>query len=103
MFERMRAAYEWSLDRVLAYKSIMLVVTLATIAGTIWLYIIVPKGFFPTEDTGYLIGITEGKTDIALPGHGRAPAQGRRHRARRPGGRLCQLDGRRRRPQFARQ
>ena len=34
-------------------------VTLATIAGTIWLYIIVPKGFFPTEDTGYVIGITE--------------------------------------------
>ena len=40
-------------------------VTLATIAGTIWLYIVVPKGFFPTEDTGYVIGITEGKTDIA--------------------------------------
>ena len=32
----------------------MLLVTLATIVGTIWLYIIVPKGFFPTEDTGYL-------------------------------------------------
>ena len=45
----------------------MLVVTLATIAGTIWLYIVVPKGFFPTEDTGYVIGITEGNTDIAFP------------------------------------
>jgi HAE1 family hydrophobic/amphiphilic exporter-1 len=41
-------------------------VTIATIAGTIWLYIIVPKGFFPTEDTGYMIGITEGATDIAF-------------------------------------
>ena len=67
MFERMKGFYEWSLDRVLAYKSIMLMVTLATIAGTIWLYIVVPKGFFPTEDTGYVIGITEGKTDIAFP------------------------------------
>jgi hydrophobic/amphiphilic exporter-1 (mainly G- bacteria), HAE1 family len=67
LFERMKGAYDWSLDRVLARKSIMLMVTLATIAGTIWLYIIVPKGFFPTEDTGYLIGITEGKTDIAFP------------------------------------
>ncbi len=67
LFERMKGAYEWSLERVLARKSIMLGVTLATIAGTIWLYIIVPKGFFPTEDTGYLIGITEGKTDIAFP------------------------------------
>ena len=54
-----------------AYKSIMLVVTLATIAGTIWLYIVVPKGFFPTEDTGYVIGITEANTDIAFPGDGR--------------------------------
>jgi HAE1 family hydrophobic/amphiphilic exporter-1 len=67
LFERMRSAYEWSLDRVLAYKSIMLMVTLATIAGTIWLYIVVPKGFFPVEDTGYMIGITEGNTDIAFP------------------------------------
>jgi len=60
-------AYEWSLDRVLKAKQIMLWVTLATIAGTIWLYIVVPKGFFPTEDTGYVIGITEANTDIAFP------------------------------------
>jgi HAE1 family hydrophobic/amphiphilic exporter-1 len=66
-FERMKRAYEWTLDGVLRFKSIMLMVTLATIAGTIWLYIIVPKGFFPTEDTGYMIGITEGNTDIAFP------------------------------------
>ncbi len=66
-FERMKGAYEWSLDRVLAVKSIMLMITLATVAGTIWLYIVVPKGFFPTEDTGYIIGITEGNTDIAFP------------------------------------
>jgi HAE1 family hydrophobic/amphiphilic exporter-1 len=66
MFEMWLRAYEWSLDRVLKAKSIMLMVTLATIVGTIWLYIIVPKGFFPTEDTGYMIGITEGKTDIAF-------------------------------------
>ena len=63
----MASAYEWSLDRVLAYKSIMLMVTLATFAGTIWLYIVVPKGFFPIEDTGFIIGITEANTDIAFP------------------------------------
>ena len=67
LFDRMRNAYEWSLDRVLAYKSIMLMVTLATIAGTIWLYIVVPKGFFPVEDTGYIIGITDANSDIAFP------------------------------------
>ena len=67
LFERVRRGYEWSLERVLYHKSIMLAVTLATIAGSIWLYIVVPKGFFPTEDTGYVIGITEGNTDIAFP------------------------------------
>jgi hydrophobic/amphiphilic exporter-1 (mainly G- bacteria), HAE1 family len=67
LFERTRRGYEWSLERVLYHKSITLMVTLATIAGTIWLYIVVPKGFFPTEDTGYVIGITEGNTDVAFP------------------------------------
>ena len=67
MFASGLKAYEWSLDRVLRAKQVMLWITLATIAGTVWLYIIVPKGFFPTEDTGYMIGITEGNTDIAFP------------------------------------
>ena len=31
------------------------------------LYVVVPKGFFPTEDTGYLLGITEAATDISFP------------------------------------
>ncbi len=66
MFEGWRRSYQWSLDWVLRYKSIMLLVTIATMVGTVWLYVIVPKGFFPTEDTGYLIAITEGKTDIAF-------------------------------------
>ena len=66
-FGRMLSAYEWSLDRVLRVKFIMLMVTLATFAATIWLYVIVPKGFFPTEDTGYVIGITEANTDVAFP------------------------------------
>ncbi|MGE0564447.1 MAG: efflux RND transporter permease subunit [Pseudolabrys sp.] len=65
-FEATRRAYEWSLDRVLAFKFAMLMVTLATIVGTAWLYVAIPKGFFPTEDTGYLIGVTEGKTDVGF-------------------------------------
>ena len=67
MFASGLKAYEWSLDRVLKAKQVMLWVTLATVAGTVWLYIIVPKGFFPTEDTGYMVGITEANTDIAFP------------------------------------
>jgi HAE1 family hydrophobic/amphiphilic exporter-1 len=59
-------AYEWTLDKVIAYKPVTLVITLATIVGTVWLYIVVPKGFFPTEDTGFLIGVTEGATDTSF-------------------------------------
>jgi hydrophobic/amphiphilic exporter-1 (mainly G- bacteria), HAE1 family len=67
LFEGMLSTYQWTLDRVLAFKSIMLMVTIATFFITIGLYVIVPKGFFPTEDTGYVIGITEGATDISFP------------------------------------
>jgi HAE1 family hydrophobic/amphiphilic exporter-1 len=67
LFEWMLATYQWTLDRVLAFKSIMLAVTIGTFFLTIILYVIVPKGFFPTEDTGYVIGITEGATDISFP------------------------------------
>ena len=51
---------------MLAYKSIMLVVTFATIAGTVWLYIAIPKGFFPQEDTGFMLAITEAQADISF-------------------------------------
>ncbi|MCF2523745.1 efflux RND transporter permease subunit [Bradyrhizobium sp. G127] len=63
-------AYEWALDRVLAYKSIMLMVTFATLGATIWLYMIVPKGFFPQEDTGFLSGTTEAATDTSFEAMG---------------------------------
>jgi len=66
MFESWLRAYEWALDRVLARKATMLVVTFATLAGTIALYIVVPKGFFPQEDTGFLSGVTEAATDTSF-------------------------------------
>ena len=67
LFEWMLSTYQWTLDRVIAFKSIMLMITIGTFFATIALYVIVPKGFFPTEDTGYVIGITEGATDISFP------------------------------------
>jgi len=66
MFNSWLRAYEWLLDRVLAYKFMMLAVTLATLGITVWLYIIVPKGFFPQEDTGFLSGTTEAATDTSF-------------------------------------
>jgi len=61
-------AYEWSLDRVLRYKAVTLLVTFATLAVSVWLYIIIPKGFFPTEDTGFISASTEGSSDISFQG-----------------------------------
>ena len=66
MFDSWLRAYEWTLDRVLARKFLMLLVTFATLGGTVYLYMIVPKGFFPQEDTGFLIGVTEAATDTSF-------------------------------------
>jgi HAE1 family hydrophobic/amphiphilic exporter-1 len=66
MFRGMHRAYEWSLDKVIIYKRAMLAVTIATLFGTVWLYIAIPKGFFPTEDTGFVAATTEGPSDISF-------------------------------------
>ena len=66
MFDSWLKAYEWTLDKVLARKAIMLLVTFATLGGTVYLYMVVPKGFFPQEDTGFLIGVTEAATDTSF-------------------------------------
>ena len=59
-------AYEWSLDRILKYKFATLIVTFATLVGSVGLYVAIPKGFFPTEDTGFIVAITEGPSDISF-------------------------------------
>jgi HAE1 family hydrophobic/amphiphilic exporter-1 len=66
MFKGLLRGYEWALDRVLTYKSTMLLVTFATIIGTVLLYYYIPKGFFPIEDTGFIFGSVEGPSDISF-------------------------------------
>jgi HAE1 family hydrophobic/amphiphilic exporter-1 len=65
-FNKLLEAYEWALDRVLAVKFLMLIVTLACLAGAVALYVYVPKGFFPDEDTGFLTGNSEAATDTSF-------------------------------------
>jgi HAE1 family hydrophobic/amphiphilic exporter-1 len=67
-FLKCRNAYEWSLDKVLAYKPVMLAVTISTLVATVFLYIVIPKGFFPTEDTGFIAATTEGPSDVSKEG-----------------------------------
>ena len=66
MFRGWLNAYEWSLDKVIKYKAVMLLVTFATLGGSIWLYMVIPKGFFPPEDTGYIAVTTEGPSDVGF-------------------------------------
>jgi HAE1 family hydrophobic/amphiphilic exporter-1 len=65
-FNIMLRAYRWSLDRVLAHQRLTLAVTLLTLVVTGYLYVVVPKGFFPNEDTGLLTATTEAAQDISF-------------------------------------
>jgi HAE1 family hydrophobic/amphiphilic exporter-1 len=67
LFNSCLRGYEWSLERALLHKRAMLVVTFLTLATSVALYIYIPKGFFPTEDTGFLSASTEANSDIAFP------------------------------------
>ena len=59
-FEAVIAKYGTGVRWVLRHQTLTLLVTLATFGLTLYLYLIVPKGFFPVQDTGVLLAITEG-------------------------------------------
>jgi hydrophobic/amphiphilic exporter-1 (mainly G- bacteria), HAE1 family len=58
--------YRTSLDLVLRARLLVLFLTIATAFLTVQMYINIPKGFFPTEDTSFLRGSTEGPTDTSV-------------------------------------
>jgi multidrug efflux pump len=64
VFENMIAFYGRTLKFVLRYQTITLLVALATLMLTVFLYIIIPKGFFPVQDTGVIQGITQASQTI---------------------------------------
>jgi multidrug efflux pump len=65
-FEYVIAKYSVGVRWVLRHQTITLLVTLATFALTVYLFLIVPKGFFPVQDTGVLLGITEAPQTISF-------------------------------------
>jgi HAE1 family hydrophobic/amphiphilic exporter-1 len=67
VFEAALAGYRRSLDFVLHHRPATLGVTLATILVAVGLYTWIPKGFFPVEDTGFIMGTVEAATDIGFP------------------------------------
>src|SRR6185312_13876639 len=64
-FTWMHDTYASGLRWVLEHEWLMLVATLATIGFTIWLYIVVPKGLFPQQDTGSLAGGSDAPQDVS--------------------------------------
>jgi multidrug efflux pump len=66
-FLRMAAAYDSALGHVLQHQAITLGVTVAVLLVTVLLYAVVPKGFFPQQDTGQILGSTEAPADISAP------------------------------------
>ncbi len=66
MFEAMIGFYRRTLEIALRFQFVTLLVFLATMAFTIFLYIIIPKGFFPEQDTGVLIGLSEAGQDVSF-------------------------------------
>jgi multidrug efflux pump len=71
IFERVIAFYGKTLQVVLRFRFTTLMVTIGTLVFTILLYIIVPKGFFPVEDTGVLLGISEAPQTVSFAEMGR--------------------------------
>jgi len=65
-FQRMLGAYAWSLDLVLRFRRVTLLVILGAVALTAWLGYVIPKGLFPQQDTGQLMGAAEAPQDVSF-------------------------------------
>ncbi|HEX5325510.1 MAG TPA: efflux RND transporter permease subunit, partial [Acetobacteraceae bacterium] len=65
-FVGLQAFYRRTLDIALRHSFITLLTFLATVSLTVVLYIEIPKGFFPAQDTGVVLGVSEGAQDVSF-------------------------------------
>ncbi|MGB7622252.1 MAG: multidrug efflux RND transporter permease subunit [Terriglobia bacterium] len=65
-FEAVIAFYGRTLQFVLRYRGTTLLITAATLVATILLYIFVPKGFFPVQDTGVILGVSDAPQNVSF-------------------------------------
>ncbi len=98
-YARVMHRYDRSLVWVIDHQGLTLIVALATLVITVLLYVVIPKGLFPTQDTGQLQARVAGGAGRLLRPHGRAAGAGGASDPCRPVGRESQLDRRRRRRQ----
>jgi multidrug efflux pump len=66
VFDTLLNGYAMSLRFVLRHQPTTLAVTIATLAATLWLYDVVPKGFLPQQDTGVILGVTDAAPSISV-------------------------------------
>jgi multidrug efflux pump len=65
-YNRVVEYYGTTLRWVLKHQTATLIVTAGTLALTLWLYVVVPKGFFPVQDTGVILGISDAPQNISF-------------------------------------
>jgi multidrug efflux pump len=66
IFDSLLSLYSRGLKVVLRHQPLTLLITIATAALSVYLYIIVPKGFFPQQDTGRLMGAVQASQDVSF-------------------------------------
>ncbi len=66
VFKGMFTTYEWSLQRVLRHRLAVLLVSLLLLFATVYVYVRIPKGFLPTQDSGLVFGVTEAAQGISV-------------------------------------
>ena len=66
VLDRILAGYGTSLRWILRHQKATLVVTMGTVILTVALYILIPKGFFPIQDTGVILGMTEAPQSVSF-------------------------------------
>jgi HAE1 family hydrophobic/amphiphilic exporter-1 len=66
LFDRMLHSYERGLDLALDWKRTTLLIFFATVAISVYLFTIIPKGFFPQQDNGFLTAVSEASQDISF-------------------------------------
>jgi multidrug efflux pump subunit AcrB len=67
-FQAILRFYERTLDVALRFRFVTLMVFIATVSVSVMLYVMIPKGFFPDQDTGIIIGTTDAAQDISFQG-----------------------------------
>jgi len=65
-FDGMRDAYDRTLQVVMRHRGLTMLISLAIFVATVVLFVVIPKGFFPDEDTGRIIARTEASQDISF-------------------------------------